>query len=68
MSSTGRIYEQPLSDLVAPSAPDVDLRAPAKVAGERRGRDWLSAGWTALFAGYAAAVVPLLGWAIVQAL
>ena len=68
MNSVGRTYEQPLPDLAAPSAPGVELRAPAKVAGEHRRRDWLSISWNAVLAAYAAAVVPLLGWAIAQAL
>jgi hypothetical protein len=34
---------------------------------ERRSRDRLSIAWTAIFAAYAAAVVPLLAWATVHA-
>jgi hypothetical protein len=30
--------------------------------------NWLSTAWTALLAVYALAVLPLLGWAIAQAL
>jgi hypothetical protein len=34
---------------------------------ERLSRDRLRAAWTAIFAAYAAAVVPVLGWATVHA-
>jgi hypothetical protein len=30
--------------------------------------NWLSIAWTSIFAVYAAAVLPLLGWAIAHAL
>jgi hypothetical protein len=43
------------------------LRAPAKVVRDRRGRDWLSTAWTAMFVVYAVAVLPILGIAIFQA-
>jgi hypothetical protein len=43
------------------------LDAPVRIARERPRRDWLSLAWTAIFVIYCAAVLPLLGWAIVQA-
>jgi hypothetical protein len=30
--------------------------------------DWLSTAWTSIFVIYVAAVLPLLGWALAQAL
>ena len=35
---------------------------------DRRRGDWLGTAWTSIFVIYAAAVLPLLGWAILQAL
>jgi hypothetical protein len=46
---------------------DRGVDGPGRVAGERRRRDWLSIAWTAIFLVYCMAVLPLLGWAIVQA-
>jgi hypothetical protein len=65
MDSTSRIPN--------PEPPVTDQRyravdAPARMAGERPRRDWLSIAWTAILVIYCAAVLPLLGWAIVQAL
>jgi hypothetical protein len=68
MDYTSRIDVQPLSGTAVPDHSGVELRAPVKVAGERPHRDRLSIAWTAMFAAYAAVVLPLLGWSVVQAL
>ncbi len=68
MDSASHIDRQALSELGAASEPGVELRAPAKVIGKRDRRDWLSTSWTALLIAYAAAVLSLLGGAIVHAL
>lgn len=51
-----------------PDQPDFASSARVKVAGERGRRDWLSIAWTGMFGIYSAAALPLLGWAIAQAL
>jgi hypothetical protein len=68
MDSTGHIDRDALSDLVARSQPGFEPQAPEGSAGKTHGRDWLSFSWTALLVAYAAAAVPLIGGAIVQAL
>ncbi len=66
MDSAGRIEAQPLSPVVW-DRPGNERRAPVKVVGRRRERDWLKTAWTAAFVAYAGAVVPLVGWAIAHA-
>jgi hypothetical protein len=57
MASTSRIAVHP----------HLELPAPVEAGRERRERNWLGAAWSAIFVIYCAAVLPLLGWAIVQA-
>ena len=66
MDSSTRIVASPSPGTALPDEPE--LRAPVKVADGRRRRDWLTTAWTVTFGIYAAAVVPLIGWAIVEAL
>ena len=68
MDSNRHIDRKALSDLVARSQPGLELRAPEGSAGRTHRRDWLSLSWTAMLVAYAAAAVPLIGGAIVQAL
>jgi hypothetical protein len=68
MDSPRRLVIEPPSGTVVPDQPAVELRAPVKVATDRPERDWLSIAWSAIFGIYCAAVLPLLGWAVVQAL
>jgi hypothetical protein len=67
MDSASRI-ETSLSPPAPANQPEVELRASAKIAGERRERDRLRTAWTAVFVAYAGAAVPLLGWAVAHAL
>jgi hypothetical protein len=68
MDSYSRFVIRPPSATATPDQPLVELRAPVKVTTDRRERNPLSIAWTAIFCVYCAAVLPLLGWAVVQAL
>jgi hypothetical protein len=68
MDSYSSIAMTPPSATATPDQPADELRAPVKVTTDRPERNPLSIAWTAIFGIYCAAVLPLLGWAVVQAL